>query len=216
MIQIIPTILVKNFKEFKKKVKLLEQDFSLAQIDVMDGKFVKNITFFEIEKIEKIKTSLKYELHLMGKNPLYYLKKLREAGGGLQKKVKKILFHCETAVDVKEISEEIRSLGMLSGVVANPETDIEKIMDAASRVDAIMLMGVHPGASGQKFIPETVDRVKAVRAFHPTIDIEIDGGVNDKTAKALVEAGANILAVGSFMYQGKPAEQREKILKSII
>lgn len=213
MIQIVPTILVKNFEEFKEKVKLLERDFPLAQIDVMDGKFVNNSTYFNIDDIEKIKTPLKYELHFMVRKPLQYIQKFQVSSSRFQ--VTKILFHYEAKSDIQKTLQAIKTLGCLAGLVINPETEVAKVKIFLSSVDCLMLMGVHPGASGQKFIPETVDKIKAVRAFHPTIDIEIDGGVNDKTAKALVEAGANILAVGSFVYLGKPGEQKEKILQSL-
>lgn len=210
MIEIVPTILVKNREEFKATLKKIEKDFSFAQIDVMDGRFVSNITFFNIDDIEKIDTLISYELHLMVEDPIHYLEKIKNST-----KIKKVLFHFESGHDVKAISSAIRSLGRKSVLVVNPDTSIEEIKNHLIYVDGIMLMGVYPGSSGQTFIPETVDRVRAVRAFDPNIDIEVDGGVSDKTAKALVDAGATILAVGSFMYKDEPMVQREKILKSI-
>lgn len=211
MVQIIPTILIKNFQEFQYTVKKIEKDFPVAHIDVMDGKFVPNITFFNIDEIEKIDTPLRYEVHLMVENPMHYLEKMKNS-----QKIKKILFHYESGHDIKIISSAIRSLGRKSALAVNPDTSIEDIKNHLVNVDGVMLMGVFPGASGQAFISETIERVRALRDFDPNIDIEIDGGVSDKTAKALVEAGATILAVGSFMYKDKPVAQKKKILKSVM
>lgn len=212
MVQIVPTILVKTRKEFEEKVRLLETDFPFAQIDVMDGKFVRNTTYFNIDEVGMTKTPMHYELHLMVEEPLNYIKKLWITN---YENIIKVLFHCEAKSDIPKTIAEIRKLGCLAGLVINPETDITEVKNFLPSVDCVMLMGVHPGASGQEFIPETVEKVKALRALSPTISIEIDGGVNEKIAKLLVSAGADILAVGSFIYRGKPREQREKLLKSI-
>ncbi len=211
MIQIIPTILVKNFQEFQDTVKKIEKDFPIAHIDVMDGNFVSNTTFFDVEKIKEIKTPLEYEIHLMVEDPEPYIEQVKNIS-----KIKKILFHIESVFDPIEISKKIQKAGKKAFAVLNPETKVAAIEKYISCVDGIMFMGVHPGFSGQKFIEETVNTIKKLRAINANISIEVDGGVNNTNAKRLSVAGANILAVGSFMYKDKPAIQREKILKSVI
>lgn len=210
MVSVIPTILVKNFEEFRDKVRLLENDFEAAQIDVMDGKFVPNTTFFDITKIENFKTPLNYEIHLMVQNPVPYIEATRRS-----EKIKKILFHIESKEDPQFLIELIKKYNRRVGIVLNPQTLIQTIRDYITKIDTVMLMGVHPGFSGQEFIPQTIDRVKEIRALDRDITIEIDGGVSDSTAESLVSAGATILAVGSFIYRGEPKKQKEKILNAI-
>ena len=210
MITIIPTILVKNFQEFKNCVKKIENDFALAQIDIMDGKFVANKTFFDIEKICSIKTPLNYELHLMVENPLDYIYKVKG-----NKKIKKIFFHYEADDNFEEILRTIQSYGFEAGIVINPKTKLNGIKKYIPMISVIMVMGVYPGMGGQKFLATTLEKIKKVRKVSEAISIEVDGGVNDKTAKKIVQAGADILAVGSFIYDGEPKKQKEKLLRAI-
>lgn len=226
MVQIIPTILVKTFKEFRATVKKIEHDFPITQVDIMDGKFVPNTTFSDIQAIGKIKTPLKYEVHLMVEDPLNYIKELRITNYGLKSKsairnpllgnkIIKVLFHYEAKSNIQKTVKVIREFGLHAGLVLNPETEIEKITKFLPMLDCVMLMGVHPGFAGQKYIPNTVKKVKQLRRMNRRIDIEIDGGVSDQNARALVAAGANILAIHSFLYQDDIKKQKEKLIQSI-
>lgn len=210
MVQIVPTILVRTFEEFKDRVKKIERHFSLAQIDIMDGKFVPNTTFFDIKKISAIKTPLDYELHLMVEKPLEYIYQVRG-----NKKIKKIFFHYEVDDNFEEILRTIQSYGFEAGIVINPKTKLNGIKDYIHMITVVMVMGVYPGYSGQKFLEKTLKKIKKVREISRLVKIEVDGGVNDKTAKKIVQAGADILAVGNFIYEGEPREQKEKLLKAI-
>ena len=210
MVDIIPTILVKTFKEFQDTVKQIEKDLHIAQIDVMDGNFVSNNTFFDIEKIREIKTHLEYEIHLMVEDPESFIEQIKNFS-----KIKKILFHYESVFDAEILAKKIQKMGKKAYLVLNPETNIDILHECISSLDGVMLMGVHPGFSGQEFIEETINKIKAVRKLNEKIPIEIDGGINNKNAKDLILAGATILAVGSFIYKGDPKKQRENILKNI-
>ena len=210
MLQIIPTILVKTFKEFQKTVKKIENDFEMAQIDVMDGKFVPNKTFADFKKIQSIKTPLQYELHLMVEEPIEYLYKAKNC-----KNIKKILFHYETLKNVYRLTWRIKKMDCQVGLVINPDTNIEDIKQYIRFLDCVMIMGVHPGFAGQKFLPDTIDHVKRLRETSKSIEIEVDGGVSDKNARNLADAGADILAVNTYLYSGNPTEQKEKLLKLV-
>jgi ribulose-phosphate 3-epimerase len=210
MIQIIPTILVNTFDEFKNVVKKIENDFTLAQIDVMDGKFVSNTTFYDIKKIHDLRSKLKYELHLMVKDPETYIRKARKYD-----EVQRILFHYESVKNVSEVIGLIVESGKKAGLVINPETKPEMIEDYLEHLDVLMVMGVHPGRSGAKFLSKTISKVATIRELDSEIAISVDGGVDDTTGSKLVEAGATILSTNSYLYNGNPVRQRERLLKSI-
>lgn len=211
MVNIVPTILVDNFEDFKSRVKKIEKDFPLAQIDIMDGKFVPNTTFFDIEKISSIKTPLNYELHLMVQNPLDYIYKVRG-----NKKIKKIFFHYEADDNFEEILRTIQSFGFEAGIVINPKTKLNGIKNYFHMISVVMVMGVYPGLGGQRFLAPMLKKIKKVREISSMVTIEVDGGVNDKNAKKIVQAGADILAVGSFIYAGESKAQKDKLLKALL
>lgn len=198
---IIPTILVSSFSDFKKKVTFIEPYFKLAQIDIMDGKFVKNKTFFNLQKIRQIKTPLNYELHLMVNNPLPIIMQW-----GSFNKVKKIIFHiesCNTSEQIHGIIKEIKKYRCKVGIALNPQTSIKKVEPFIRAIDTIMIMGVNPGKSGQKFKPAVLRKIKSLRTKYPKKNIEIDGGVNLKTIRRIIKAGANLLSAGSLIHNSK-------------
>lgn len=189
MPQIIPTILVKNLSEFGERVKKIKKlGFDFAQIDIADGKFVKNKTFWLLEG------NLDYELHLMVKNPEEIIKQVKNS-----KKIQKIIFHFEAVKQVNKIIKLIKNYNFQAGLAINPETNILKIKKYLKNLDLVLIMGVHPGFSGQKFIPETINKIKKLRKLNSKILIEVDGGINAKNANKILKAGADILAVGGWL-----------------
>lgn len=209
-LQIVPTILVKTFDAFFKTVTKIEGIFPLAQIDVMDGKFVPEKTFCDFQKIASISTSLSYELHLMVARPLDYLQEILPFLRRIS--VKNIHFHLESEQNPKDVISFIHKQRFSAGLTLNPETPVDAARQYLSEIEILMLMGVHPGKSGQPFLPETIQKVRQARAYSRTLPIEIDGGVNDRNSPLLIESGANILAVNSFLYQGDIQQQRDKLL----
>jgi len=207
MAQIIPTILVKNFSEFKDAVKKIEDDFEIAQIDVMDGKFVKNTTYYNLEEILEMETKLQFELHLMVKNPIPYIHESE-----ISNSIRRILFHYEAVENHEEVIHLIHSVGKEAGIVLNPETRTDKIKDLIKDVEVVMLMGVNPGFSGQKFLEETIERVSKIHEMASDIAISVDGGIDDTNAGQLIQAGAVMLSVNSFLYKGDPFKQQKILL----
>ncbi|MCX6740201.1 MAG: hypothetical protein NTZ49_03170 [Candidatus Parcubacteria bacterium] len=195
--KIVPTILTQSFADFKKRLKALEPFFKLVQIDCADGKFVKNKTFYDKFGICNLKSEIYYELHLMVREPLREIKKWVGF-----KKIKSVIFHYE-AVKEKEILEIITFLhkkGIKAGLAINLETKVEKIARILPKLDVILVMGVKPGWGGQKISLKVVkSKVSKVRKMFPNLDVEVDGGVNLKNAKELIQSGANILAIGKSL-----------------
>lgn len=185
--QIVPTILAQDKQEFEQKIqKIKKLGFKSAQIDICDGKFVKNKTFWSL------KTNLDFELHLMVQNPEKIIKQVKNA-----KNIKRIIFHLEAVKNPKKIINLIRNYNFQAGLAINPETPVFKIKKYLKYLDLVLIMSVHPGFSGQKFIPETTKKIKELRRLDQKILIEVDGGINKEIAPKIIKSGADILAVGS-------------------
>jgi len=173
--------------------------------------FVPNLSF-GAPVVKWIKTSLPLECHLMVENPEQYFEAFAKAGAH------SIIVHAETVKDMPACFLKIRELkgnsgaGVKVGVSINPETPVSLIEPVLGLVDTVLIMSVHPGFGGQEFIPEVLEKVRALRALRADLDIAVDGGVNDKTAPLIIEAGANILISGSYIF-GAPS--REDAIKKL-
>lgn len=200
---IIPAILADSFEEFKNKLTKVENCVSMAQIDVMDGKFVPEKSFADPEKIKTILTPCDYELHLMVCDPEKEIKRWLDFD-----KVRKIIFHFETTKNHEELIAEIKNAGKKVGLAINPETSAEKIRSWITKIDTVLMMGVEPGKSGRSLRSETFDKIRKIRNLDKDIEIEVDGGVNSENAPLLVEAGANVLVAGSFIFNSKNSVQK--------
>lgn len=213
-VQLVPTLLVYSFFEFKTKLKLCEPFFSLVQIDIIDGKFTKNKTFFDYEKIKSLKTPLFYELHLMVLNPQKFIKKWENF-----KKVKRIIFHYESFKNDEEVS---RLIGYLKkrkinfGLAVNPETNFSQFKKFLPDINLIFILGVIPGWPGQKFQKKVLKKIKKIKKTYPKIDIEIDGGVNLKNIEKIVKSGVNIVSGASLFFKSKDIKETINQIKKIV
>jgi len=206
--EIVPAIIAKNFRDLKKKAQLVSPYVDWIQIDVMDGKFVPNETWNEPEKLKKLLKQLplgiKIEAHLMVKNP--YLAFSKWIAGGC----KRVIVHWESLgidkrEELKKIIEKSKKAKREIGLAFNPETPWQEAKEFISKkeINLVLLMSVLPGFSGQEFKKGTLDKIASLRKFSQSIKIGIDGGVNGKTGKFAVIAGANILVVGSAILDCK-------------
>ncbi len=199
MSRIIPAILARSKKEFNEQFNKLLPITQNLQIDLMDGKFVKQKSIY-LNKIPDLKKYNKeFEAHLMVKNPIALVSTLKQKG------FRKIIFHYESYKKEKMIEKTIaliRENNMDVWLALNPETETEKISPYLDKIDGVLIMGVYPGKSGQEFIPETLKKIKKLRK-KSRIKIQIDGGVNEKTAPLLFKAGADYLNSGSFVSNAK-------------
>jgi len=209
MRSVVPSVLTKNFEELERKVKILENMADVIQIDVMDNKLVPNISV-DIKEIINLKTKAKLEMHLMVEKPGEYLKPFADMGAF------RAVFHIECSEDALETIDKIKKLNMEPGIAINPPTPIEKIQPFLELIDIVLVMGVNPGFQGQSFIPETFDKVRAIKKIRPELVIEVDGGVNPETGPDLVKAGVDILNVGSYLFKGESVEDNWEQMQKII
>jgi ribulose-phosphate 3-epimerase len=213
MVKIAPSILSADFARLGDEIKDVEiGGADYIHVDVMDGHFVPNITIgpLIVEAIRPI-TKLPLDVHLMIENPDQYIEAFAKAGADY------ITVHVEACKHLHRTIHFIKSFGVKAGVVLNPATPVETIQHVLSDVDMVLLMSVNPGFGGQAFIPEVTKKIKTLRRMIDEkglqVEIEIDGGVNELTAKLCIEAGATVLVAGSAIYNQKDRAKAIATLK---
>lgn len=203
MIELVPSILSADFTRLGEQVREAEAaGAQRIQIDVMDGHFVPNITMgpMVVEAVRRC-TKLTLEAHLMITNPQDYIETFARAGADV------IIVHQEVCPHLHRVIQQIKATGKQAGVALNPSTPVFLLQDILSLLDMVLIMTVNPGFGGQDFIPETLPKITTLhqmikhRGLH--CDIEVDGGISEKTASQVVQAGANLLVAGSAIYNGK-------------
>lgn len=203
---IIPTIFAHNKKEFISRFKKIIPVAKNIQIDFMDGKFVKSksVSLKEIPDLKKYKNN--FEAHLMCFNPEKYIQALKKKG------FKKIIFHYESTNSQEKIIAAIKKKKIQVYIAVNPETPVEKIFPYLEITSGILFMGVHPGKEHQNFISAVYKKIFQLRKINKKIKIQIDGGVNTKTASRLAKLGVNNINSGSFISESKkPREEFKKL-----
>ncbi|MGL4403772.1 MAG: ribulose-phosphate 3-epimerase [Fusobacteriaceae bacterium] len=203
-IKIAPSILSADFSRLGEEMKSIEAaGADWAHIDVMDGNFVPNITFGPpVIKAIKKNSNLFFDVHLMIDSPERYLQDFADAGADM------ITVHAESTVHLHRTIQGIKALGKKAGVSLNPATSPDILKYIIDDLDMVLIMSVNPGFGGQSFIPSALKKIREVRDMHPGIDIQVDGGITDKTIGDCIEAGANIFVAGSYVFSG---DYRERI-----
>ena len=202
MIKIAPSILAADFLHLEKDVETVNKYADIFHLDVMDGVFVPNISFGfpVIEAIAK-KAEKPMDVHLMIVEPEKYVERFAKAGASM------ISFHLNATSDPSAVLRKIRSFGVKAGLVINPDIPVESLYPYLAEADFILLMSVFAGFGGQKFIEETYDRVRTLKAEikRQGLDLmlEVDGGVSAANARALTEAGFDILVAGSAVFKAE-------------
>jgi len=197
---IAPSLLSADFSSLKSQIELIDAaGADWHHLDVMDGRFVPNITFGPlIVKTVRRLTDKPLDVHLMIIQPEKYIPAFRSAGADW------ITVHCETVDDLPALSNMIRTSGAKPGLSLNPETALEKVTPYLKLFDLVLIMSVHPGFGGQVFIPDSLKKVSALNDLRHSqkLDflISIDGGINPSNARAIHQAGADILVAGSSIY----------------
>ena len=210
-IQISPSILSADFSQLRNEIKKLEQaGADMIHVDVMDGHFVPNLTIGPpVIKSLRAHTNLPFDVHLMISPVHKYIKDYADAGANI------ITIHPEATNDLKESIKHIRDLGKKVGVSLNPETPLEIVEDFLQNIDLVLIMSVHPGFGGQKFMPEVLEKVKKLRNIiiekKLELDIEIDGGIDFDNNKMVIEAGANILVSGTTVFKKNNGDIKKNI-----
>ena len=210
-IKISPSILSADFSKLGSQIQDLEKaKADLIHIDVMDGHFVPNITIGPevINKLRKY-TSLPFDVHLMISPVNNFIKNFAEAGADI------ITIHPEATDDLVDSIKKIKSYNKKAGVSLNPETPVDKVLPVLNLIDIVLIMSVNPGFGGQKFMKETLEKVKILRKEIDSkkykVQIEIDGGINFENSKMVKEAGVDILVSGTAIFKENGGNLKKNI-----
>ena len=212
---IAPSLLFANFLNLQEDCRMLnESEADWFHLDIMDGRFVPNISFgpMLVEFFRKATTKT-CDVHLMILEPEKYTEIFKNAGAD------NLSVHIEACPNLHRNIQQIKSLGMKAGVAINPHTPVESLIDILQDIDLVNLMSVNPGFGGQKFIPHTIQKIKTLRRLISekglNIKIEIDGGVTLDNAKQIIEAGADVLVAGNTVFKSPDPKEAIKKLKGI-
>ena len=215
MIKIASSMLSADFLHLEKDVEMVNEYADLFHLDIMDGTFVPNISFgFPVVEAIAKKARKPLDVHLMIVHPEKYVERFAKAGAEY------ISFHYEAAPgDSEAIIGQIQALGVKAGIVINPDCPVEAIFPLLPKVDFVLIMSVFAGFGGQKFIPESLDRVRAVRAQldrlgRKDVPVEIDGGVGPGNAAEIIRAGAEILVAGSAVFKSENPKETIEALRN--
>lgn len=213
-IEIAPSILSADFRFLERAVKDAQAaGADRIHCDVMDGHFVPNLTFgpLIVEAVKKCAT-IPLDVHLMISNPVDYVSTYCNAGADM------LIVHAEVCKDIPGIMSKIKKQGVRAGITANPDTGVDLFLPHLKDIDQVLIMTVYAGFGAQKFIPETAGKVRTVfdevtRKGY-TVDIEVDGGMNDETAKICAENGANVFVSGNYVFKSGNYKERIQALRA--
>lgn len=206
-ITVAPSLLAADFSKLREEIQEVESyGAEYLHLDVMDGNFVPNISFGApiISSIRK-HSNLVFDVHLMVENPDRFIKDMVDAGADV------ITVHAEATKHLNRTIQLIKSYGKKVGVALNPSTPLDVIKYDLKDIDMVLIMTVNPGFGGQAFIEEMLQKIRDLRSIDPNIDIQVDGGINNKTSKLVKEAGANILVAGSYLFKGDYKQKIESL-----
>jgi ribulose-phosphate 3-epimerase len=210
-IKISPSILSADFSQLGNEIKRLEEGGAdMIHVDVMDGHFVPNLTIGPpVIKALRKNTKLPFDVHLMISPVHKYIKDYADACADI------ITIHPEATENLKESIDYIKKLNKKVGISLNPETKINTVKEFLSEIDLILIMSVHPGFGGQKFMPEVLLKIKELKKMRDQqslgFDIEIDGGINFDNNKLAIDAGANILVSGTTVFKNNDGNIKKNI-----
>ncbi len=213
MIKISPSILASDFSKLGAQAEKCEKaGADMLHIDVMDGHFVPNITIgIPVVKSLRKCVSIPFDVHLMISDPEKYIPEFINAGADI------ITFHSEADCDIKKCVRLIKDAGKKAGVALKPSTDAKVLKNILPELDMVLVMTVEPGFGGQSFMENQLRKISEVRTMCRGLsldtDIQVDGGINPQTAKKVIEAGANVLVAGSFVFNAEDTKEAIASLK---
>ena len=208
-----PSILSADFKALGEQMKATEENGArYLHFDVMDGMFVPSISFgMPVLKSIHNATDQVMDAHLMVQEPIRYVEAFQEAGAHI------VTVHLEACRDVRETLERIHDCGMKAGLSICPETDVDQAEPFLSSIEMLLVMSVHPGFGGQKFIPESLDKIRRARDMieerNLKVDIQVDGGIYLTNVRDVLDAGANIIVAGSAVFKVDPGDNTKAFME---
>ncbi len=205
--KIIPAIIAKNQDELNERISKVREYVDLVQLDIMDNKFVPNQSLNFDFKLPDSQCS--YEAHLMIKGPEIWIEKYI-------KKVDMVLVHYESCDNPKKIIKQVHTTGKKIGFVLNPETPISKLNGFLDNIDQVLIMTVNPGFYGSPFLSEMLEKISSLRKLKPKLDIEVDGGITDKTIGLVNKAGANFFVSGSYIVKADNVKEAINSLEKLV
>ena len=214
-LKIAPSLLAANFSDLQADMDMINRsEADWLHLDIMDGVFVPNISFgFPVLKHVAKLCHKPLDVHLMIVSPEKFIHEVKDLGAYMMN------VHYEACPHLHRVVQQIKEAGMKAGVTLNPATPVALLADIIRDVDMVLLMSVNPGFGGQEFIPHTLDKVRELRALIERTGssalIEVDGGVNDETAPQLLEAGADVLVAGSYVFKSPTPEDTIHALKTL-
>ena len=212
-LKIAPSLLAANFSDLRADMDMINRsEADWLHLDIMDGVFVPNISFgFPVLKHVAKLCQKPLDVHLMIVSPEKFIPEVKALGAYMMN------VHYEACPHLHRVVQQIKEAGMKAGVTLNPATPVALLADIIRDVDMVLLMSVNPGFGGQEFIPHTLEKLRELRALIQRTGssalIEVDGGVNDETAPLLVEAGADVLVTGSYVFKSPTPEETIHSLK---
>lgn len=210
-----PSLLSANFAHLQADIEMInESSCDWLHLDIMDGVFVPNISFgFPVLSSVAELCRKPLDVHLMIVQPEKFIREVKALGAYTMN------VHAEACIHLHRVVQQIKEAGMKAGVTLNPATPVSVLTDIIQDVDLVMLMSVNPGFGGQKFIPRTLDRVRALRTLIEESGsqalIEVDGGVNRETGARLIQAGADVLVAGNAVFKAADPQAEIAALKSL-
>lgn len=209
MVKISPSILSADFSILKEEIQKLEEA-DYIHIDVMDGNFVPNLTFGPklVKDIRKYTDKI-FDVHLMVNNPENYIDSMVDAGADI------ITIHYESCIHIDRVITRIKDKGLKAGLTLVPSTNENVLQYLLDKIDLILVMSVNPGFGGQKFLYSQLDKIRNIKKMigNRNIEIEVDGGINEETYKQVIEAGADVLVAGSYVFNSNDYNEVIRKLK---
>lgn len=208
-IKISPSMLASDYANLERELKKCEDGGAdLIHLDVMDGHFVPNISIGApvIAAMKKV-CNIPFDVHLMISDPYFYIDDFVKAGADI------ITFHTECDSDISKTIDKIIANGCKAALAVKPGTDIEAVYPYLDRLSMVLVMTVEPGFGGQSFMESTMPKIEKLRAKCPSLDIQVDGGINANTVKIAGKAGANVMVAGSAVFNSEDPKEAIKTLK---
>lgn len=208
-----PSILSFDLTDLRGAVAtMVSKGAGIVHLDVMDGQFVPPITFGDsyVRALHSAAPAALWEAHLMTETPERHFPAFVAAG------CQRIIFHAEASRHSHRLLQQLREMGVEAGVAINPGTPVEVVLPLLDRADLVLVMTVNPGWGGQAFIPETLEKIRAIRALRPELAIEVDGGIDPRTLPIVKAAGADVFVVGSYLAKAENLGEAVSGLQGLI